>query len=892
LRKIRSVFSLLSIVSIILSMSLSFEKNVQAEVFPYQNPNLSVDQRVTDLLSRMTLDEKIGQMLQVERLTATQTQTTDYFLGSILSGGGSNPTPNTAEEWANMVDSYQGAAMATRLRIPILYGVDAVHGHNNVYGATIFPHNIGLGATRDTNLVKRVAAATAKEVRTTGISWDFSPCLCSPQDIRWGRTYEGFSEDPFLVSQMGVAYTQGLQGLPSYENFLKGSKVVGTIKHWLGDGNTTNGDDQGNVQSSEQNLQEYIKPYKDAIDAGAKTVMVSLSTWNGTESHHDYHLVTEILKNNLGFKGIVVSDWNGTKVLSSDYRFAVKTAVNAGIDIFMEPENWQQFIPVLKDLVNSGEVSQARIDDAVSRILRVKFEAGLFENPYTDRTLLSSGTFGGAEHRAIAREAVRKSATLLKNENHILPLSKNLNKVFVAGTKANDIGYQSGGWTISWQGSPGNITKGTTILQGIENTVSASTSVQYDANGYGASGSDVAIVVVGEEPYAEMFGDVGENQPKASLTLSNEDIALLNNVKSTGVPMVVIMLSGRPMIITDQINDWNAFVASWLPGSEGQGLADVLFGGYDFTGKLPITWPRSMEQIPVNRNSLNADPLFPLGYGLSADILNVKSLPGVIEAENHNASSGIQHEQSLDINGSLNAGWLDAGDWMDYKVNVPKTGKYVVSLRVASPTGATSAFQLNNSSSVLSSFDIPNTGGWQNWKTIAKEITLNEGVQTIRIFVESPGWNINWIEFASADNLLTNPGLETGNTNGWILWNNGTNAEKVDTDLPYSGSYKLSFWAPSPYQQLASQSRALPNGVYKFTAWVRSGGGQNSLHLFAKNYGGTEMTTDVRSASADTWRQYTIDNIQVTNGQIEVGIWSDANANNWAVFDNFELVKK
>jgi hypothetical protein len=297
-----------------------------------------------------------------------------------------------------------------------------------------------------------------------------------------------------------------------------------------------------------------------------------------------------------------------------------------------------------------------------------------------------------------------------------------------------------------------------------------------------------------------------------------------------------------------------------------------------------------MDQIPVNRNSVDHIPLFPLGYGLHAISSAAESLPGLVEAENHFASSGIQHEPSLDRNGGLNAGWVDAGDWMDYKVNVPKTGKYTVSLRVSSPDGAPGAVQLKNGSSVLSTLDIPNTGGWQNWKTVTREVNLNAGDQILRLAAVSSGWNVNWIEFT--ENPLNNPGMETGNTSGWIQWNNGTLAQKVDTDHPYSGTYKLTHWAAAPYQQLTSQLLSLPNGIYKFSAWVRTGGGQKDLHLFAKNFGSTEMKTNIGPAAVENWRQYTIDSIEVSNGQIEVGIWSNANADNWAVFDHFELVKK
>ncbi|MFD1178205.1 glycoside hydrolase family 3 N-terminal domain-containing protein [Paenibacillus puldeungensis] len=896
---LRNLLSIALIASLIFSTSALYSASANADAPPYKDPTQPVETRATDLLSRMTLDEKIGQMLQVERRTATPTQVKDHFIGSVLSGGGSTPNPNTPTAWADTIDAFQTQAMQTLLQIPIIYGVDAVHGHNNVYGATIFPHNVGLGATRDTDLVKRVAAATAKEVRATGIQWDFSPCLCSPQDIRWGRTYEGFSENPSIVAKMGEAYTQGLQGLPTDSNFMKGSKVVGSIKHWVGDGNTLNGDDQGNITLTEHELDSYIQPYRVAVRAGARTVMISLTTWNNVKMHAHQHLISKMLKEDLSFTGMVVSDWNGTTSLVnqgiySNYSDALKNTVNAGIDMFMEPDNWQQFIPTLKNLVNTNQVPQSRIDDAVRRILRVKFEAGLFEEPYTDRSLISGGTFGGTEHRTIAREAVRKSATLLKNEGHILPLSKDA-KVFVAGAKANDIGYQSGGWTMTWQGSPGNITPGTTILQGIQSAVSHSSNVTYSPTGTGAAGNDIAIVVIGEYPYAEMMGDVGTGQPIPDLELSSDDIKLLNNVKSSGVPMVVIMLSGRPMIITNHLPDWKAFVAAWLPGTEGNGLADVLFGDYDFTGKLPLSWPRSMAQIPANSKDANYSPLFPYDFGLNASVTNVKEVPGMIEAENHNSASGVQTEATSDVNGGLNVGYIDTNDWIEYRVNVPETGVYKVSMRVASQNGAPNAIELRNGSTNLATFSVPNTGGWQSWETVTQNVTLNAGVQTLRLHASAGNWNLNWLELRPTNstpvngNYLVNPGFESGSTTGWDQWNGGVLAQAADTSFPYSGAYKLTHWASSDYQQLTRQTISLPNGIYRFSAWARSSGGQKALHLYAKN-GNKEVTAVVASNASDYWKKYTIDNIVVDTGQIEVGVWSNANANNWAAFDHFELV--
>ncbi|WP_202077374.1 glycoside hydrolase family 3 protein [Caldalkalibacillus salinus] len=591
--------------------------SAKSDVPDYQNAELSVEQRVSDLLSRMTLEEKIGQMVQPERSALTAEDVKNYKIGSILSGGGSLPTTgNTPEDWADMVDDFQSGALATRLGIPIIYGVDAVHGHNNVYGATVFPHNIGLGAANDVDLVKRIGEITAKEVRATGISYTFAPVLAAPQNIRWGRTYEGYSEDPQQTGRLGSALVEGLQGDPKDRDFLKGTQVVSSIKHFVGDSLTEDGIDQGDVtEYTDQEIKKHIKPYKDAIKAGARTVMVTYSSINGLKTHGDYHLITEVLKGELGFTGFVISDYNGPQqIVPGDFRESIKRSMNAGVDLFMIPDDWKHFLTTTKELVESGEVSESRIDDAVTRILRVKFENGLFETPYADRDLVTQG-IGQSEHRAVAREAVRKSQVLLKNKNNILPLQKDGLNIFVAGKKADNMGYQAGGWTISWQGGSStwmgeperDLIPGTTILEGINEVAGPNTKVNYSEDGSGAEGHDVAVVVIGEPPYAEMFGD------REDIGLLQEDINLLNKVKASGVPMVVLLQSGRPMLVTDEIKDWDAFVASWLPGSEGAGVADVLFGHYEFSGKLSFTWPRNMEQI---NNHDKVNPLFRKGFGL------------------------------------------------------------------------------------------------------------------------------------------------------------------------------------------------------------------------------------------------------------------------------------
>lgn len=605
-QRLLNVAILLFIALALVAVPRSRQAGAQSTTPIYKDPAAPIPNRVADLLSRMTLDEKIGQMTQPDRGSlSAEADIATYYLGSILSGGGSAPSPNTPTAWADMYDRYQGLALSTRLGIPMIYGIDAVHGHNNVYGATIFPHNIGLGATRNPALIQQVGRATAEEIAGTGIDWTFAPCLCVARNERWGRTYESYGEDPEIARAMTTIVT-GLQGT----SLNQPGSILATAKHWVGDGATTGGDDQGNTQIGEAELRRlHIPPYVDAIQKGVGSVMISYSSWNGQKLHGHKYLITDVLKAELGFSGFVVSDWAGIDQLPGDYPSDVRLAINAGIDMVMVPHNYQLFTSTLRTEVNAGNIPLSRIDDAVRRILTKKFELGLFEWPYTDRSY--TATIGSAAHRAIARDAVRQSLVLLKNTNNILPLSKSA-KIFVAGKNADDIGNQSGGWTISWQGSSGNITPGTTILQGIRNTVAPGTTVTYNKTGRGAAGHDVAVVVIGEKPYAEGQGD----QP-SYLGLDQDDKNTLNTVKRSGVPMVVVMVSGRPQIISSEIGGWSGLIAAWLPGTEGQGVADVLFGDYRPTGKLPHSWPRAETQIPINIGDATYDPLFPYGFGLT-----------------------------------------------------------------------------------------------------------------------------------------------------------------------------------------------------------------------------------------------------------------------------------
>ncbi len=583
----------------------STEPAISGEI--YKNSNYAIEDRVDDLMQRMTLSEKIGQMIQVERRYINDLDDVkNYNIGSILSGGGSSPYPNTAATWANMVDNFQLKALDTRLGIPIIYGVDAVHGHNNVYGATIFPHNIGMGCTRNSGLVEQAAAATAIEVAGTGIRWTFSPCIAVPQDERWGRTYEGFGETAELTVQMAAAAVKGYQG----NNLAENTSILACAKHFLGDGGTNNGYDQGDTQVDEYTMRNLHMPaYVTAINEGVGSVMVSFSSWNGQKMHGSEYWLTTVLKNELGFAGFVVSDWGGIDQLPGDFASDIETSINAGIDMVMLPKEYHDFMTTALSLVNQGRISESRIDDAVSRILKMKFALGLFENPLTDRTL--TGAVGSQNHRDIARQCVRESLVLLKNENNVLPIADSVVSILVAGKNADDLGNQCGGWTISWQGSSGAITVGTTVLEAIENRLGSAGTVHYSITGNFTGFADIGVVVIGETPYAEGNGD------RRDLSLSSEDITTVEKVFNSGIPTVVILISGRPLILDAILDKCDAIIAAWLPGTEGDGIADVLFGDYSPKGKLSHSWMRNMEQIPINVGDIDYDPLFEYGFGLT-----------------------------------------------------------------------------------------------------------------------------------------------------------------------------------------------------------------------------------------------------------------------------------
>jgi len=601
----------------------------------YLDSTKSVEERVAALLSQMTLEEKIAQMVQPEQNEgaggASPADVRNYGIGSILSGGGSAPsTGNSAKDWQKRIFSYLDAARQSRLGIPLLYGVDAVHGHNNVADAVIFPHNIALGAANEEELVERIGQIVASEVYATGIRWTFAPTVGLPYNERWGRTYECFGEEADIAGKLGAAYIRGFQGTLGTDTFLKGETIIATAKHYIGEGQTVNGTNQGNVELSVADweallYEELLKPYKDAIAAGARSVMVSYNSIHGLKCHENKTLITDVLKEELGFDGIVVSDYNGIdQVQGNTYADKVKACVNAGVDVFMEPYDWKNFMTTLKQLVERGDVTMDRIDDAVTRILTVKFELGLFdETPEEVKTAADTALeqFGSKEHRAVAREAVRKSLVLLKNgDSSIWNTLKSADNILVAGRKADDIGAQCGGWSISWQGSMGDITAGTTILEGIREVAGKDTTVVYSAQGTVTKETEAVIVVVGEEPYAESNGDRAANK----LALSSEDKYVLEHIRKTmeesekDVPVILVLLSGRPITIAEEVELADAIVAAWLPGTEGAGVADVLLGEYDFSGTLTYTWPWYAADI-TEKFTDETKVLFARGTGLRKD---------------------------------------------------------------------------------------------------------------------------------------------------------------------------------------------------------------------------------------------------------------------------------
>lgn len=587
---LRFMFAAFILAAIIVSAPMWKEKESapsETASYPFRDASLPLEVRVEDLLARMTTAEKIGQMAMVERKSIyDRGDIARYGIGALVSGGGSNPTPNTPASWLEMANGYQSDALRSRLGIPVLYGVDGIHGHANVPGATVFPHFLGLGATRDADLVRRVARATTAEIAATGVYWNFSPNLDVPRDMRWGRVYESFGSDTALVTELGRAYQEGINGFED--------PSIGSAKHFMGNGDarwgtSVNKDyriDQGATEVDEATLRRvHLPPFKAAVEAGATSVMIGLNSWNGIKLSANRYLMTDVLKGELGFDGFTVSDWYGAyEIPGGEYRATV-TAIEAGLDMFMLPFDYISFIGYVNQALENGDLTQARVDDAVRRILRAKFRAGLFDRPLADASRLSR--VGSDEHRAIAREAVRKSMVLLKNAGRTLPLDTKTPRIRVAGSAAHNLGRQCGGWTVEWQGIDGNWIPGTTILDGIKAAAAEGAEVEYDLDGNftpRAPLADVGIAVVGEAPYSEGYGD--SEHP----ALTPEDLATIAKVRAASKRIVVIIVSGRPVDIRPYARNWDAVVAAWLPGTEGAGVADVLFGEYPFTGKLPVKW--------------------------------------------------------------------------------------------------------------------------------------------------------------------------------------------------------------------------------------------------------------------------------------------------------------
>lgn len=591
----------------------------------------AIERRIDELLARMTIEEKVAQIVQPDIASITPEEYRQYRFGSILAGGNSAPggvETAPAPEWLALADRFWDASMdgpADRPRIPVMWGIDAVHGHANIVGATIFPQNIGLGATRNPDLMRRIGEVTAREMQVTGIDWDFSPTLAVVRDDRWGRTYEGFSEDPEIVRAYAGAMVEGLQGRPGTAEFLAPGRVIATAKHFVGDGGTEGGRDQGDNRASPEQLRDiHGAGYPPAIEAGVQAIMASFSSVGGEKVHGSRDLLTGAIREQMGFDGLVVGDWNAHGQVPGCTNTSCPQSINAGLDMFMAPDSWRDLYRNTVAQVRSGEISAARLDEAVRRILRVKFRAGLFDRgrpssrPFAGRFEL----LGSAEHRAVARQAVRESLVLLKNQGSLLPLRPGMN-VLVAGDGADNIAKQSGGWTITWQGTGvtnANFPNAQSIWSGIEETVRAGGgSATLSPEGRYQRRPDVAIVVFGENPYAEFVGD------RQTLQFSPSDrshIELMQRLRADGIPVVAVFLSGRPMWVNPELNASDAFVAAFLPGSEGGGVADVLFANRDgsvrndFRGRLSYSWPRRADQTPLNRGDADYDPLFAYGYGL------------------------------------------------------------------------------------------------------------------------------------------------------------------------------------------------------------------------------------------------------------------------------------
>ncbi|PZS95372.1 1,4-beta-D-glucan glucohydrolase [Stenotrophomonas maltophilia] len=617
----------------------------------------ALEKRITDLMAGMTVEEKVGQLVQGDIASVTPDDVRRYRLGSILAGGNSDPGGRydaSPAEWLALADAFYDASMDTSKGgkpIPLLFGIDAVHGQSNIMGATLFPHNIGLGATRNPELLRQIGGITALETRVTGMEWTFAPTVAVPQDDRWGRTYEGYSESPEVVASYAAAMVEGLQGRVGTPEFLDGRHVIASVKHFLGDGGTTDGKDQGDTRISESDLVRiHAAGYPPAIAAGAQTAMASFNSVNGEKMHGHRHYLTDVLKGRMNFGGFVVGDWNGHGQVKGCTTTDCPATINAGLDMAMASDSWKGFYETTLAAVKDGRITPQRLDDAVRRILRVKFRLGLFEagRPSTRAVGGQFALIGAPAHRAVARQAVRESLVLLKNQNGLLPLSPK-QRILVAGDGADDVGKQAGGWTLNWQGT-GTTRKdfpnADTIYEGIARQASAAGGeAVLSVDGRYAVKPDVAVVVFGEDPYAEFQGD----RPTLAYKPGNEtDLALLKRLKADGIPVVAVFLSGRPLWVNREINAADAFVAAWLPGSEGAGIADVLLRGsdgrvqHDFKGKLSFSWPRTATQYANNVGQKDYDPLFAFGFGLTyADNGDLAALPEASGVTGNEGATGV-----------------------------------------------------------------------------------------------------------------------------------------------------------------------------------------------------------------------------------------------------------
>lgn len=749
--------------------------------------------KVETLLANMTLEEKAAQIMQVDVRWATPQDVMKYQFGSILAGGGASPsTGNSMTDWASRADQYQKAIVDAD-KIPLLYGVDAVHGNNNVKDTTMFPHNIGIAAANDESLTREVGQAVASEVKATGSNWTFTPTIGVPHNERWGRTYETFGDDYERVSKLGNAYIQGIQD----------KNILATAKHYLGEGLTTNGTNQGNVVMSDADYQalvqadmsnetvkELLTPYKNAINNGVKSVMVTYNSFNGVKTHGNYELVTTLLRDELGFKGVVVSDYNGldqissyidengNKKTASTYKEKAVACVNAGVDLLMVAENgnWQKLYAALVEALKDGSISQDRINEACRRILNAKEELGLLdgENLYSNAT--DKNLFGGEQHRAIARNAVSQSLTLLKNtevsdNQTMMQKLQNMKHVVVAGSNGHNIGNQCGGWTISWQGSSGSITEGTTIYQGIkENLVAKGGNAYYAANGYFEQDVEAAIVVVGEKPYAESNGD----SSAGNLKISSSDLNVIKTIQQDhpDLPIVLVLVTGRPLTIADQVKDENiqAIVSAWLPGSEGAGVADVLFGDKDFTGTNPITWPWYATDIEKKFDD-ESKVLYKTGYGLKKSevsqigaqpddpsIIDLEKTQGKVEAENF-----ISKHSSINLeNDGTSIGNFWQGRDVVYKVKVPAQGEYSVTVNQATQNNnVNAAFDIYIDDVLVYQTSTPaaNTGGWATFKEalMPNNIYLPDGTHEMKIVSQTKDYNVDYFVFKKVSDQYVPP---------------------------------------------------------------------------------------------------------------------------------------